>query len=252
MAIPLHAQLAETLRERIADGRLAVGQPLPSEAALVEEFRASRGTVRQALSTLRHEGLIDGGQGRQPVVREAPIGQPFETLLSFTAWALQSGLVPGQRTIEIARRGAGPAAAEALGLQPGDPVVDVLRLRFLDGEPVMLERSSFVPAVGRLLFDLDTDNDSIYAGLIAMGVDLYAARHEIDAIAAPTEDAELLLVAAGSPLLRERRRASTRSGEPLEYADDRYRPDRATFTLTNTRAVPLGVVRALHALGETE
>jgi GntR family transcriptional regulator len=250
VAIPLHAQVADRLRERIADGTLAVGQPVPSEAALVEEFGASRGTVRQALSTLRHEGLIDGGQGRQPVVRDAPIGQPFETLLSFSAWAQQSGRVPGQRTIEIARRGAGEAAAAALGLQVGDPVVDVLRLRFLDGAPVMLERSSFVPAVGRFLFDMDTDAGSIYAGLTEMGVDLYSARHEIDALAAPVDDAELLGVAAGSPLLRERRRACTRSGEPLEYADDRYRPDRATFTLTNTRSVPLPMVRDLRAPGD--
>ncbi|MBW8482733.1 GntR family transcriptional regulator [Actinomadura parmotrematis] len=248
---PLHARLADALRERIVSGALAVGAPLPSEAHLVEEFALSRGTVRQALSALRHEGLIEGGRGRRPVVRRRPMGQPFETFLSFTAWALQSGHVPGQRTIELARRGAGPEAAAALGVAPGEPVVDVLRLRLLDGEPVMLERSTFTLAIGRLLFDFDPDAGSIYAGLHERGVDIAGATHTIDAIAAPGEDARLLGVAKGGPLLRERRTATTTGGDPVEYADDRYRPDRATFTIANARAHHLAFARTLPDQGET-
>ncbi|GAB3661957.1 GntR family transcriptional regulator [Actinocorallia lasiicapitis] len=240
---PLYAKLAGALRGRITDGSLPVGGPLPSEARLAEEFGASRGTVRQALSALRNEGLIEGGQGRQPVVRRPPMGQPFETFLSFTAWAELAGHRPGQRTIEIARRGANPDAAAALGLQPGDPVIDVLRLRLIDGQPVMLERSSWVLELGLLLLEFDTDTGSIYAGLLARGADLAAATHTIDAIAAPADDARLLELAEGSPLLRERRTATTGEGVPVEYADDRYRPDRATFTIANTRTRRLAVVR---------
>ncbi|MEO3785149.1 GntR family transcriptional regulator [Actinocorallia sp. B10E7] len=240
---PLHARVAGTLRGRIVDGTLPVGGPLPSEAQLAEEFGASRGTVRQALSALRNEGLIEGGQGRQPVVSRQPMGQPFETFLSFTAWAEQSGHRPGQHTIEVARRGAGVTAAAALGLRPGDPVVDVLRLRLIDGHPVMLERSSFVLDLGMLLFEFDLDAGSIYAGLTARGADLAVATHTIDAIAAPAHDADLLEVEEGSPLLRERRTTKTSDGRPVEYADDRYRPDRATFTIANARTQRLAVVR---------
>lgn len=251
MSVPMHVQLADLLRGRIHEGDLPVGAPLPTEAALVKESGSSRGTVRQAIATLRNEGLVSGGQGRPSVVRAAPIGQPFETFLSFTAWALQSGRLPGQKTIEISRRAASPAAAEALGLASGSAVVDVLRLRFLDDEPVMLERSSFVERVGRLLFDTDPDGHSIYAYLIERGVDLHDARHTIDAVGADAVDARLLQVADGSPLLRERRRACARDGEPLEYADDRYRPDRVAFTIDNHRAARPSVVRALSDPGRS-
>lgn len=246
----LHARLADALRERIVSGALAVGEPLPSEARLVEEFGTSRGTVRQALSTLRNEGLIEGGQGRRPIVRRRPMGQPFETFLSFSAWVERSGHRPGQRTIELARRGADPIAADALGLEPGEPVIDVLRLRLLDGEPVMLERSTFALDIGLLLFDFDTDAGSIYAGLLARGVEIVAATHTIDAIAAPADDARLLGVPKGGPLLRERRTARTTDGRPVEYADDRYRPDRATFTIANERAHHLALVRTVPETGE--
>ncbi|MBA3781925.1 MAG: GntR family transcriptional regulator [Nocardioides sp.] len=232
---PMHAQVAAELRRRIAKGVYPIDGLVPSEATLTAEFEVSRGTMRQALAALRSEGLIGGGQGKPPVVRSASLAQPFETFLSFTSWAEQAGRVPGQRTIEVARRGADPRAADALDVEEGDPVVEVLRLRLLDGMPAMLERSAFVEDIGRLLFDIDTDKTSIYASLTELGVDLYTGRHTFDAVAADDTDARLLEVTPGSPLLRERRRASTRDGRPLEYGDDRYLPNLVSFTIVNTR-----------------
>lgn len=230
---PLHQQVSAELRRRIFGGTLPIGESLPSEAQLVEEFGASRGTVRQALATLRAEGLIGGGQGRPPVVRSAVASQPFSTFLSFTSWARQIGREPGQRTIEVARRRAAGEVAVALEVEEGSPVVELLRLRLLDGRPVMVERASFVEPVGRLLFDFDPDSGSIYAHLIASGVDLSVGRHTIDAVAASSVDASLLDAAVGTPLLRERRVAGSGDGSVLEYGDDRYRPDVVSFTIEN-------------------
>lgn len=241
MSVPLHTRVAAQLREEIQHGDYPPGSQLPSESRLCARFDASRGTIRSALSTLRHEGLIGGGQGRPPAVLDTAVGQPFETLVSFTSWAREIGRTPGQRTVEVARRGAGALAATALGIAEGDPVIDVLRLRTLDGVPAMLERSSWVEHVGRLLFDFDPDAGSIYAHLTQAGVDLHSARHTMDAVAAEEVEADLLEVPLGSPLLRERRRATSSTGEPLEYADDRYRPDRVTFTIDNARPASVGV-----------
>ncbi|MGW0178971.1 GntR family transcriptional regulator [Nocardia sp. NPDC003345] len=240
MAPPLHARVSTALRDRIARGELPPGAALPSEARLCAEFAASRGTIRTALATLRYEGLIAGGRGKPPVVRDRALGQPFETLLPFTAWARRIGRTPGQRTLEIARRGASATVAEALGIEEDAPVVELLRLRTLDGEPVLLERAAFVETVGRLLFDFDPDSASIYACLAERGVDLHAARHTIDAIGADPADAALLDIVPGAPLLRQRRRTLSAEGVPLEYADDRYRPDRVTFTIDNTRPAGSG------------
>jgi GntR family transcriptional regulator len=251
MSLPIHARVAQELRRRIESRELAAGAALPSEARLCEQFGASRGTIRSALATLRREGLIDGSQGRPPVVRDAVATQPFESLLSFTAWAEQLARTPGQRTIEMARRAVkGPAACE-LGLEPGTLAVDILRVRLLDGEPVMVERATFVEPVGRLLFDFDPDSGSIYAHLTAEGVDLRAARHTFDAVPAGELDSELLGVPVGAPLLRERRRATSADGTPLEYGDDRYRPDRVTFTIDNSRPTSVGLPRDLRILKES-
>lgn len=236
MATPLHRAIEATLRQRIRSGELSIGEPLPSESRLCEEFSASRGPVRQALASLREEGLIGGGQGKRTVVLDAVPTQPFESFLSFTRRAEMTGYTPGQRLQEIARRRPEPEVAAALQIDPDELAVQLLRLRLLDGRPAMLERMTYTAPVGRLLIDADLDAGSIYALLTGQGVDLHSARHTFDAVAADAVDARLLDVPEGSPLLRERRLTTDSQGVPIEWSDDRYRPDVATITVTNTRS----------------
>lgn len=239
----LHLRISTDLRRRIAQEEFAVGEALPSESQLQERYSVSRGTVRQALAALRADGAIGGGRGKPPVVRPPVASQDFTQLVSFSAWAESVGRTPGQRTIETARRPAGPEVADALAIEPGEPVVEILRLRLLDDEPVMLERSRFVDAVGRQLFDHDFHGGSIYAHLQAAGVDLARATQVIDAVPAGALDAEHLDIGPGAPLLRVRRRATDQQGEPLEWSEDRYRGDAMAFTLESAVVGPLGVTR---------
>ncbi|MFJ8621955.1 GntR family transcriptional regulator [Kitasatospora sp. NPDC093550] len=232
--LPLHQRLGAEFRRRIETGEWPEGEPVPSESQLCAEFGTSRGPVRQALAMLRNEGSLTGGRGKPPVARRAAPSQPFGTFLSFTQWARTIGREPGQTTVEVARRRATPEAAARLGLDEGEAVVELVRLRLLDGVPAMLERSTFVHEVGRFLFDFDPDTGSVYRELLRREVDLHHARHTIDAVAAGPQDAELLRVAAGDPLLRVRRLTTSSRGVPLEDADDRYLPAMATFTIENT------------------
>ncbi|MEV5609013.1 GntR family transcriptional regulator [Streptomyces sp. NPDC052225] len=231
---PLHKRLGAEFRRRIETGEWPEGRPVPSEAQLCEEFGTSRGPVRQALAQLRAEGHLAGGRGRPPVARRVTPSQPFASLMSFTQWARSIGRTPGQHTVEVARRRATPETAGRLGLDEGAPVVDLVRLRHLDGVPAMIERSTFVLDAGSHLFAFDPDEGSVYEALTTRGVDLHHARHTIDAIAADPDDARLLGIDPGQPLLRVRRLAFTGDGTPVEYADDRYLPAMATFTIENT------------------
>lgn len=234
MTMPLHERIASDLRDRIVSGSIAVGEPVPSEAELQEQWRGSRAPVRQALATLRAEGLIAGGRGRRPLVQKHQVSQPFDTMVSFTNWVRLLGCTPGQRTIEIARRPADTAVADHLEIEEGEPVVQLVRLRSMDDEPVMVERTSFKLAYGVSLFEHDPDAGSIYAHLIGRGLEVGVARHVVDAVPAGDMDSELLGVDVGTPLLREQRTAHTVGGEIFEFSDDRYRGDRVSFTIHNT------------------
>jgi GntR family transcriptional regulator len=231
--VALHEKIADSLRERIRSGELPVGAPLPSESQLCEQWQASRAPVRQALATLRAEGVIRGGRGKPPVVATAALGQPFDTLLSYSSWVHSLGRTPGQRTLELALRPADPESAARLHVEEGAPVVHLLRLRLLDGEPAMLERGLFVESVGRRLLSFDCDSGSIWAYLQTQGVRFAAASHVIDAVGADPLDARHLGVPEGSPLLRQQRTTRSPEGDVLEHHDDRYRPALVSFTLEN-------------------
>jgi len=231
---PMHRRIADALRRAIRSGVYVRGSQLPSERELMEEFAASRGTVRQALATLRAEGVIASRKGARAVVLAEPRTQSFSELLSFSAWARSLGEEPSGRVVELLRRYAGPTDVHHLGVGEGDPVFSLVRVRMLGGTPVMVERTTFVEAVGRLVATLDLETESIYARLAARGVVFAQARHYISAVAADADDSALLDVPAGTPLLRQVRRTTSPEGSPLEWADDRYVGDAVSFVLENS------------------
>ncbi len=231
---PLHVQLYEEMIRRIRTGAWQQGDKVPSEKSLIAEFGTSRGPVRQALAALRAEGMIVGGRGTPPrVQRTAPV-QSFDTFMSFTEWARDLGYVPGQRVIEASRRPATERIATELRIAPDAPIVEIIRVRSLDGKPAMLERSLYPYEIGRHLLSADLDGGSIYQALAAAGVVPVRARHVIDAIAAHPLEVEQLGVAPGCPLLRVRRVATNEFGAIIETADDRYLPSMTNFAVENS------------------
>ena len=239
----LHIAIADDLRRRILHGDLRVGDPLPSESQLCRQWHASRGPVRQALASLRGEGLITGGRGKPPVVGSATLTQPFDTLLSYSAWVESIGHTPGQHTLHLALGTADAVTAARLEVAEGSPVVFELRLRLLDGEPAMLERTTYIERVGRLLLDFDADSGSEWSYLRSRGEHMVAARHVIDAVAADPCDAEHLQVDLGAPLLRQRRVTRNVEGEILEYDEDRYVPQIVSFSLENASDMRMPLLR---------
>jgi GntR family transcriptional regulator len=159
-------------------------------------------------------------------------------MVSFSAWAAQVGRVPGARTLELARRPASPEVAAQLGVEPGSPVFEYKRVRLLDGEPVMVELSTWVPHVGRLLLDCDLDGGSVYEQLGDRGVVFAEAQQSIAAVAASADYAALLGVARRAPLLEVRRRALGPDGSALEWSYDTYRGDAFVITIQSQVALP--------------
>jgi GntR family transcriptional regulator len=236
--LPLHYQIAEELRRRILAGEIPAGSRLPSETDLMATFGVSRGTVRQALAGLRSDGLVVGRRGRPPEVVERRLEQPFSELVSFSAWIESIGRTPSGRVVEFAPRPADVETAEALDVAVGATVYHLIRVRYADGEPLLIERTTFPNDIGRLLSAADLEHSSIYARLADHGLPVERARQLVDAIAAPAADARLLGIPARAPLLRVRRHSFGATGRPLEWSEDRYRADRLTLQIDNSAARP--------------
>ena len=80
--VPNYFRLESHLRESIRNGDLKPGDPIPPESQLCQQFSVSRTTVRQALSRLVYDGLIDRHRGRGSFVAE-PRLEHTKMFLSF-------------------------------------------------------------------------------------------------------------------------------------------------------------------------
>lgn len=104
----LHAQIFQELREHILSGDLKAGDRLPTELKIAQQYNTSRGTVRQALTALVNEGLLERVQGSGTFVsqsiltqkRAAPMAGPVITksigvILSAASDELNMGILRG-------------------------------------------------------------------------------------------------------------------------------------------------------------
>lgn len=230
MAEAVYTQIADELRQQILGGVLRPGDDVPTESELAERWRTSRGPIRNALAALRGEGLIETGRGRPARVVAVKASQAVDVSVPFTRWARELGVTPGAQTQELSLRRAGDRA-EALGVSPDDTIVGVVRLRLLDGRPTMLERLFFTEAAGRRLFEIDPDEVSITEYLASVGHPIVGLQHQIDAVAADEQDATLLRVPQGTPILRLSRTSRDADGRIFEASEDRYLSEVVRFTV---------------------
>jgi len=68
--VPLYQQLADHLRQDIAEGRLPAGVAFPSERKLMARYQVTRTTVRSAIGVLKQEGMVVAEHGAGSFVRD--------------------------------------------------------------------------------------------------------------------------------------------------------------------------------------
>jgi len=224
-AVHKHVQVREYVRTLI-DGA-DPGSPAPSERELVQHFGVARMTVRQALDALVSEGLLERVPGRGTFVARAKAADGQVRLSSYTEEMTRRGLKPDARTLLARVESAGPGVARALEIGEGDKVVHWQRLRLADGAPMCIEDAyladSIVPE-----FLHDDLPDSLYAELLRRDLLPTWGEDSVDSALARADEAELLDIQVGDPVLRIARRAFA-GNIAVEVSRSTYRADRFTL-----------------------
>jgi GntR family transcriptional regulator len=215
--VPRYFEIEQSLRERAAG--LQPDSPLPSEAQLCEEFGVSRMTARAAVQRLVQDGLVYRIPGRGTFVAASRANRTAGHILSFSDEMRRKGRTPSSRVIEHRRRRASAEEQRRLGVSE---VVVLRRVRLADGKPLAVERAVF-PAerVGAVL-DGDLERRSLFQTLVSAGLVPTTGTAALAAEAASAEDARLLRMRKGAPLLVERRLIHDQDGNPLEWTESRY------------------------------
>ena len=220
---PLYKQVYDVLVRRIAESAWRPGEALPSEQALAAELKVSQGTVRKALDVLVAENLVQRHQGKGTYVAEHT---QEHSLFRFFRLARPGTdgehVTPESSEARCKRRAASAAESEKLHLAKRATVVEIKRVRSIDGVPAVIEMS----VVPLNLFPEIDHQDAIPNTLYSLyqsvyGVNIVLAKEELSAVLATKADEKELGIKPGSPMLRIERVAISISGQRAELRTSR-------------------------------
>jgi DNA-binding GntR family transcriptional regulator len=238
---PRHSAISRQLTEQIEQDLYPAGSLLPGEVQLAREFGVSRQTMRVALDTLVRAGLLDRQRGKGTVVLRPRFEQTLSRFYSVAREMRQRGM---PLVTQVLSRGllhaddelAGPAC-EHLGIQRPEEIGFLLRLRFVETTPLMIESLTFPVAVcPDLLVDPHPGEADIGAGAFYDALEwrrqttVTRARETFRPIAVAGYEARLLRVPVGTPVF-EVKRTSFVEDTPVEWRRSLVRGDHYSYVV---------------------
>ena len=220
----------EQLTRALLVGRYAPGSRLPGERDLASQLGVSRATLRLALSRLESEGTLQRSAQRGWFVPTQVLGEPPSTLQSFTEMARARGLRPTARVMRQEVRPATMEEAGKLRIAPAAPVIEIDRLRGMDGTPVCFDVVVFGEHRAAAMATVDLTDVSLYDELRRRcGIEVHRSAYTLMAESADADLARLLGITAGAPVLVGDEVAYTADGAPVLIGHNKYRGDAYRF-----------------------
>ena len=209
----LHHQLFSILHSGIASGRYGAGSLLPSEDVLAETYNVSRATVRRAMQTLEAKGMID----RRPGIGTRVFGSTDAPEIQAAVVGLIGTISNADDFILLSKEfvAASPLVASQLEVQEGALVLQIQRIRCVNGVPIRLTHHYLPEHIGRQITPAMLERKLLAELLRELGIALQLSENVIGAILADAHDASLLEVEVGSPLLDLTRIVRSQSGEAV-------------------------------------
>ena len=229
--LALYLQLKELFIQRIQEGDWAPDQLIPTEQELMREFDVSRTTIRQAVSILVQEGLVEKKQGRGTVVKPRKLSGNLSQLKGFAEEVLERGQTPRSKLIRAEFKTNLYHEKSMLEIKDDQPILLVERIRLADEIPVALERTCWPKEIGDILMKYDLDEARYYEILEKYKVYLNRANEKISAINATIDEADALGIRAGEALLEMTRLSFGVNNQPIEYTKTKYRNDQYHYNI---------------------
>lgn len=236
-AIPKYFQLASILKSQIDAEEWRPRQPIPSERQLELQYKVSRPTVRQAIEYLEKQGYLFREHGRGTFVSPQKLQKKMLELTSFSEDLLRKGIQPSQIIRSIDHVVPPESILKRLELPPESSVLRIERIRLGNDVPIGLQTSYVVLADDQLIDEVDLKQyGSLYRILEEkLNIIPTEADETLEVTLATPEEAVLLQIKAGAPLLLNERLTYDQNRNPVEFVKILYRGDRYQYVIRLTR-----------------
>lgn len=221
--MPLYEQIKRLITRSLSDGEWQPGEMIPSEIALARRFNVSQGTVRKAINELVAENMLMRRQGKGTfVATHADDGTTYRFLHLRNLAGEQE--YPQSKFINFSRGKADAQVAKRLDIRSGSALVQMQRVLTLSGKPVVYDDirlpATLLKGISSTMVE---EHVNAYKGTLyslyetQYQIRIISAQERIRAALADADIAELLGVAAGTPLLCIERVAFTYKHQPVEW-----------------------------------
>ncbi len=227
---PLYLQLKRTLISQLAGGHFE-GRGFPSEHDLERRYRVSRTTVRLALDALANEGYISRQRGRGTAVVRSKLRSIGHYLIALFDEMQATGRHLQLATLSFDVKVAPDSVHEAFDAAPDQRFYVARRLMTSDGEPLVIA-TIYIPR--RPGLEITEDDLRVQKSLMALfedrlAISIIGASRVLEAVRATKQEAALLKVKPGAPLLMKWTLAYAADGDPVVCVDARFRGDRYQY-----------------------
>jgi GntR family transcriptional regulator len=237
--VPLYLQLREILQEEIVS--LAPGEQLRSETEITARFRVSRSTVRQAFAELEQDGLVERRRGAGTfVAHRREMGWQIQSERGWyedmTRRGHQIVTTLLERSIEVPPRWV----CDGLELPPGTPVIQLDRVRSIDGTMATFVRNYLHPDICARVLDDDFDGGSSLYAWLETNCDLWVSggTRTIRSVSASSRLAKRLEIRRGSPLLLVEAISGDSDAGTFEVYECWHRADLTSITVSVVPSAP--------------
>lgn len=236
-------EIYEDLKEKIEQGSYRFKSLLPGENALAAIYGCTRMTARRALFELQTRGYIQKQKGVGARVIWQPIEQAFFLLgeiESFKETALRNHLKARTKVICFQTIIADEKFSAQTGFAVDSELLEIHRLRFIKGKPLILDKNYFLKSVtGNLTKEIA--QSSIYEYFEGMlGMKILTSKRRVTVELADEYDQKYLELGEFNSLAVISSRTYKSDGVQFEYTQSRHHPDYFCFEDTATRKHIIG------------
>jgi GntR family transcriptional regulator len=211
---PLYRQLLDDIRASIESGKYKPGDKLLPEVSMARHYNVSVITARKATDELAAMGLVEKRRGKGTFIANLKYSRDYTKVLGFSEACRLYGLEPGSKLVERDVKIAPSEVCRSLGLPDGAQTVYILRLRFVNSEPMIIESNYFSMNHSYLLSEDLTD--SLFEVLRTKGgIEIRSSRKTIEICRANKIESRMLMVKRKQPLLLVRSIAGAADGTPV-------------------------------------
>ncbi len=224
-------EAAEKIECYIIENNLKAHDRIPSERDMCAMWNINRTTLRSAITRLCDEGALYNRIGSGTFVAPKKLICNLQDIKGSSEYINDEGRELTTKLIRFQVREANKKIAKSLHLPLGSHVFEIGRLRCIDGTPGLLEYSFCDADRFKGLENYDFEKGSLYGALAKdYDVDLAQGREWLNVTYLDEEEAKLLGVRSGSPVIDQSGIVCDGTGMPAEYFRLLARPEYIRFT----------------------